>query len=118
MSAVDKPRALIVAAAVLFGGVYAYEVHQEHAHAACSDAQAKVFIQVLTARSGTSNTRQDAEDALLDGLSVLVLNPPVTPADKARADRGYRMLFGDYAKAAAAFRHTKAASPLPVFPSC
>lgn len=115
---VAEPRAAIVAAAVLFGGVYGYEVHQEHAHAACSDAQARVFIQVLTARSGTSNARQDAEDALLDGLSVLVLNPPMTAADKARAEKATRTLFGDYSDAAAAFRHTKATSPLPVFPSC
>lgn len=115
---VAEPRALVVAAAVLFGGVYAFEVHQEHAHAACSDAQARVFIQVLTARSGTSNTRQDAEDALLDGLSALVSNPPMNAADKARAEKATRALFGDYAGAAAAFRRTKATSPLPVFPSC
>lgn len=116
---VAEPRALVVAAAVLFGGVYFAQVHQEQAR---SDCQAKInhaFIGAIGARSGPSDARVDALDALLSGISVLVLNPPMTAADKARAEKATRTLFGDYANAAAAFRQTKATSPLPVnTPKC
>lgn len=119
MRVVDTPRVLIVAASVLFGGVYFAEVHQQNARADCQAKINHALIGALAARSGPSDARVDALDALLGGLSVLVLNPPMTVADKARAQKATRVLFGDYADAAAAFRRTKAIAPLPVnTPKC
>lgn len=119
MPVVDKPRVLIVAASVLFGGLYFAEVHQESARSSCQAKLNHAFIAAITARSGPSDARINALDALLGGVAVLVLNPPETATDKARAAKATRTLFGDYADAAAVFRQTKATSPFPAdTPKC
>lgn len=106
-----------LALALLFGGVYFAEVQQEHARASCQTQLNQRFIDVLVIRSASSNTRQDTEDRLLDGLSDAVLNPPAGK-NKAMLDERYQILFREYAAAAAAYRATKESSPLPAFPSC
>lgn len=118
MRVVDKPRAVIVAAAVLFGGIYFAEVHQEHASASCRSQYARAFAESITARSGTAGARQDTADALLGGVADLVLHPPKTEADRAAAGARYTALFSAYLKASDAAKATKDDNPYPTFPNC
>lgn len=105
--------------ALLAAPVYAYEVHWEHQQAACSRAQAATFTEALSARSGPSNARQDAVDAVLDQVSELVLSPPTKDPKvlKQRADT-YLKVFRDYRTAKAAAAVNKTQNPLPTFPRC
>lgn len=105
---------LMIGAAMVFGGVYFAEVAWEHNQAACQGDLNRDFIEALTIRAAPSEVRQDAEDALLGGLSDVVLNPDPTRKEEDR----YRALFRKYIDAAATFRGTRDVTPYPPLKPC
>lgn len=110
--------ALLVVAALLLGSGYYYQVTQETSRANCQARYNTAFATNLILRSQLSGIRQDAEDALLATVSTLVLHPPVTTADKAKAATAYVAAFQTYQEAAAAYTAAKTANPLPAIPNC
>lgn len=109
---------LIVLLALVMGGSYFYQVHQEEARAACQTRFNSAFTANLTIRSQLSSERQDAEDSLLVTISSLVLHPGTTAADKQVAARDYVAAFQTYQMANEAYVSSKDAHPLPTLPSC
>lgn len=109
---------ILIAIAVLLGGLYFWQVRTESNQTACQASYNTAFAQNLTVRSQLSNARQDAEDALLSSVTLLVLHPATTPAEKAAANTAFVTAFQNYQAADAAYTAQKDANPLPPIPSC
>lgn len=109
---------LIMVIAIVGSAAYLWQVHVERAASACQSAYNEAFAQNLTVRSQLSNARQDAEDALLSSVTLLVLHPATTPDEKAAANTAFVTAFQNYQAADAAYTAQKDANPLPPIPSC
>lgn len=109
---------ILIAIAVLLGGLYLWQVKTESNQTACQASFNDAFARNLTVRSQLSNARQDAEDALLSSITVLVLHPAVTTTEKAAATTAFVTAFQNYQAADAAYTAQKDANPLPPIPSC
>lgn len=109
---------VLIALAVILGGLYFLQVHEESERSTCQASYNTAFAQNLTVRSQLSNARQDAEDALLSSITVLVLHPAVTTTEKAAATTAFVTAFQNYQAADAAYTAQKDANPLPPIPSC
>lgn len=110
--------ALSMILALLVGGTYFYQVHQESDRAACQAQFNQAFSANLSIRSQLSGQRQDAEDALLTTVSVNVLHPATTAAGKLKQSQEFTQAFQTYEDATSAYNAQKAANPLPSIPSC
>lgn len=108
----------IIIVALLAGGSYFKQVHDEQDRATCQAQYNAAFAQNLQIRSELSGARQDAEDNLLTTVASLVLHPAVTAADKARESQDFIHAFQTYEDATAAYNAQKDHNPLPPLPSC
>lgn len=108
----------VMIGALLIGGTYFYQVHEESDRAACQAEFNQAFAANLTIRSQLSGQRQDAEDALLTTVSALVLHPAVSAADKLKESQDFTQAFQTYQDATSAYNAQKANNPLPALPSC
>lgn len=97
--------------ALVLGGAYYKQV-------SCQAQYNKAFSKSLVARSEASKVRTDALDAVVGGVGVLILDPPMTAAQKAAAGTTYVNLFSTYQTASLANKKAQADNPYPALPDC
>lgn len=103
--------AFLMVVSILLGGAYYKQVH-------CQASYNRAFAKSLDARSAAANARTDALDDVVGGVGEIILNPPMTPAEKAEAAVKYPHLFQAFA--VAKIRNDKARddNPYPEIPNC
>jgi len=117
---------LVMVLAVLFGGIYAAEVHHEHvrAHqesvrAACQAEYNHAFATQLTERSRLSAAVSEAQTHILSEIGKALSAPPAKSEkeEKARV-KAFLKLFSDFDKNTDQISKDRAATPLPPIPDC
>lgn len=117
---------IVMALAIIFGGVYAVEVHQEHvrAHKAavfanCQSEYNKAFATQLIERSRLSTATSDAQTHILSEIGKALAAPPTTDA-KVQAKRvaAFFDLFTQFDKNTDQIAADRLATPLPPIPDC
>lgn len=99
--------AFMIGAALILGGLYYNDVQTEHHRSSCQAKFNTAFVDAFNARAALSKVHADATDALLSGVSELVLHPKGT-SPTALAD-----LFKTYNKSLGAYNQAKADHPYP-----
>lgn len=114
----NKLSAMFVVLALLLGGAYYVNLNSQNNTAECQSKFNTAFTETLTIRSTLSGQRQDAVDALLTGVTLLVIAPPDTKAEEVESEQAYLKLFRAYDLAVRANDESRAANPLPELPKC
>jgi CHASE3 domain sensor protein len=79
----------------------------------CLARYAERSAAVQQARADATKAKDDARDALLDGVTALLNRPPTNPA---KAQAKLHRLAADYQTSKAALEATRNTNPLPDFP--
>lgn len=105
--------------ALLLGGTYAVNLHQERERVACQTEYNRVFTVQLHERSRLSAASDDSKTRLLQAMGKALLSKPEKDKKKeAKRVADFLDLFRAYNKEVTQLEKDRAATPLPPIPTC